>query len=106
MHTLLVTIHVKPEHLDAFLAATLRNHEGSTREPGNLRFDLLRATDDPSCFLLIEVYRTAEDAAAHRSQPHYLAWRDEVAPWMAAPREGKRWEIVEPADPERWVSTR
>lgn|SRR5512143_2983013 len=106
MHTLLVTIHVKPERVEAFLAATLRNHEGSTREPGNLRFDVLRSEDDPACFLLIEVYRTAQDAEAHRTTPHYLAWRDEVAPWMAAAREGRRWEIVAPADPGRWASTR
>lgn len=102
MHVTVVHVHVKPEHVEAFTAATKRNHEGSVREPGNLRFDVLHSEDDPARFVLIEVYRDAAAAAAHKETPHYLAWREEVAPWMASPRVGRRFFVVAPADPEAW----
>lgn len=102
MHVTLVHVHVKPENVAEFVAATTTNHDGSRREPGNLRFDVLQCERDPTRFVIVEVYRAAEDAAGHKSTPHYLAWRDAVAPWMASPREGIRYVPVAPADPARW----
>lgn len=96
MHVTLVHVHVKPERVDEFLAATRRNHEGSVREPGNVRFDVLQSEDDPAHVVLVEMFRDAETAAAHKGTPHYLAWREEVADWMAAPREGRRFRLVAP----------
>jgi autoinducer 2-degrading protein len=89
MHVTLVHVQVKPAHVADFIAATRRNHEASIREPGNRRFDVLQAPDDPCRFVLYEAYATAAEAAAHKQTPHYLAWRDAVAPWMAAPRRGE-----------------
>lgn len=88
MHVTIVHVQVKPEHLEDFLAATRLNHEGSVREPGNRRFDVLQSADDPTRFALYEAYASAEDAAAHKSTAHYLKWRETVADWMAAPRQG------------------
>lgn len=88
MHVTLVHIQVKPEHVQDFIAATGRNHEGSVQEPGCLRFDVLQSADGPNRFILYEAYRSAEDAAAHKQTAHYLAWRDAVATWMAEPRKG------------------
>jgi len=88
MHVTLVHIHVKPGHVDDFLRASQANHEASVREPGNRRFDVLQSSDDPARFVLYEAYATAEDAAAHKQTAHYLAWREAVADWMAAPRQG------------------
>lgn len=88
MHVTLVHIQVVPEHLDDFIAETRLNHEGSVRESGNRRFDVLQAADDPCRFLLYEAYVDADAAAAHKQTPHYARWRDRVAGWMAAPREG------------------
>lgn len=96
MHVTLVHVHVKPERVDEFLAATRRNHEGSVREPGNVRFDVLQSEDDPAHVVLVEMFRDVETAAAHKHTPHYLAWREEVADWMAAPREGRRFRLVAP----------
>ena len=96
MHVTLVHVHVKPEHLERFVAATRRNHDGSVREPGNLRFDVLQSEDDPTRFVLVEMYRDGEAAAAHKATPHYLAWRDAVAEWMATPREGRRYRVLAP----------
>ena len=94
MHTTLVHVHVKSQHLAEFLEITLENHRGARTEPGNLRFDVLQSEDDPTRFVLVEVYRDADAAAAHKTTPHYLAWRDTVADWMASPRRGIRYRAV------------
>lgn len=102
MHVTLVYVHVKPEHLEDFLEATRSNHAGSIREPGNLRFDVLRSADDPTRFVLYEAYASADAATAHKSTPHYLAWREAVADWMASPRKGVLHEGLLPAKREEW----
>jgi autoinducer 2-degrading protein len=88
MHTTIVHVTVKPEHIDEFIEATRLNHEASVQEPGNRRFDVLQLAANPTKFVLYEAYISAEDAAAHKQTEHYLAWRDTVADWMAQPREG------------------
>jgi len=88
MHVTLVHVHVKPERVEDFVAATRANHEAAVREPGNRRFDVLQSTEDPSRFVLYEAYASAEDAAAHKGTAHYAAWRDRVADMMAEPRKG------------------
>lgn len=88
MHVTLVHVQVKPEHLEAFIAATRLNHQASIAEPGNRRFDVLQAPENPCHFVLYEAYVGAEAAAAHKTTAHYLLWRDTVADWMAAPRQG------------------
>ena len=50
-----MTVFVKPEGVDGFLEATRDNYQNTRREPGNLRFDVLRAEGDPTRFLLYEV---------------------------------------------------
>lgn len=97
MHVTLVHVHVRPEAVTAFIAATRANHEASVQEAGNRRFDVLQAPDDPTRFLLYEAYASAEDAAAHKATAHYLAWRDAVAEMMAQPRRGEPWLGLYPA---------
>jgi (4S)-4-hydroxy-5-phosphonooxypentane-2,3-dione isomerase len=91
MHVTLVHVHVLADAVDAFLDATRENHEGSVREAGNLRFDVLRDAGDPLHFLLYEAYVDGRAAAAHKETAHYLAWRETVAPMMAEPRRGEPW---------------
>jgi autoinducer 2-degrading protein len=90
MYFVCVSIHVKPEHVAAFIDATLDNARGSRTEPGNLRFDVLRREDDPNRFFLYEAYRDRESFARHQEMPHYLRWREAVNDWMAEPRQGLR----------------
>ncbi len=92
MHVTLVHVHVKPEHVDDFIKASLANSAASSKEPGNRRFDVLQSSDDPSRFVLYEAYATAEDAAAHKQTEHYLTWRQTVADWMAEPRQGVQYQ--------------
>jgi autoinducer 2-degrading protein len=93
-----VHVHVKPEGIEAFRAATLANARASVREPGIARFDVVQQADDPTRFVLVEVYRTAAAPAAHKETAHYAAWRDAVAPLMAAPRTSVKFSNVFPDD--------
>ncbi len=102
MHVTLVHVHVKLEHVDEFILATRANHADSVREPGNARFDVLQSAADPTRFLLYEVYRSAEAAAAHKRTDHYLTWREAVKDWMASERRGERYDALAPQDPESW----
>lgn len=97
MHVTFVHVRVKPEHLEAFLAAIRANHEASVHEPGNRRFDVLQDPADPARFCLYEAYASEADAKAHKETPHYLAWRDRVAGMMAEPRSGVTWRGLFPA---------
>lgn len=97
-----VHIWVKESHSDDFIAATIENHKLSVQEPGNLRFDILRDPENPAKFVLYEAYVSDEDAAAHKKTAHYLKWRDQVADWMAQPRQGIRHEIVYPVEAAAW----
>ena len=87
MYVVAVTIFVKPNFAQQFLDATLDNARNTRREPGNLRFDVLRAEEDASRFLLYEAYHTKKDFEKHQQTEHYLRWRQAVADWMAQPRQ-------------------
>jgi autoinducer 2-degrading protein len=93
-----VHVHVKPECVPAFRTATIANAQASRKEPGIARFDLLQQSDDPSRFVLVEAYRTAEAPAAHKETMHYKLWRDTVAEMMAEPRRSVRLSNIDPED--------
>jgi len=97
-----VYVHVKPEAVQDFIEASLPNHHGSVREPGNLRFDLIRQKDDPCRFMFYEAYESEEAAVAHKNTPHYIKWRDTVKDMMAEPRKGVKHIILQPDDPSKW----
>ena len=88
MYVVAVTVFVKPEKRDDFLRATLDNARNTRSEPGNVRFDVLQAEDEPTRFLLYEVYQSKEDFTRHQQTDHYLKWKSAVADWMAQPRQG------------------
>ena len=100
MYIVCVTVHVTPEHIQSFIQATLENARQSRLEPGNVRFDVLQAESDPAQFFLYEVYREKEDFTRHQQTPHYLKWKETVAPWMAVPRQGVRHVSLFPSDPD------
>jgi quinol monooxygenase YgiN len=96
-----VHVHVKPEHVDAFREATLANARESVKEPGIARFDVAQDTEDPTRFVLVEVYRTPEAPAAHKETAHYLKWRETVTPMMAEPRTSRKYVSCFPGN-EGW----
>lgn len=97
-----IQVFVKPDAVDAFKEASKRNHEGSMKEPGVLRFDVLQSAEDRSRFLLYEVYTSVEATQAHKETAHYKAWKDAVEPMMDRPRESAAYTPVAPIQEEEW----
>ncbi|MBN1506473.1 MAG: antibiotic biosynthesis monooxygenase [Sedimentisphaerales bacterium] len=96
-----VHVHVKVDQVEAFRAASVENAEQSVKEPGVARFDVIQQQDDPTRFVLVEAYRTADDPARHKETPHYKKWRDTVESMMAEPRSSVKFTNVFP-DERGW----
>lgn len=93
-----VLVHVKPDQVEAFRAASLENARNSVREPGVARFDVIQQQNDPRRFVLVEVYRTPDDPAKHKETAHYKKWRDAVEKMMAEPRTSVKYTNLFPDD--------
>ena len=91
-----VEVQVKPEFVEDFKAATLQNARASLAEAGVLRFDVVQKEDDPTRFVLVEVFRDEHAPLHHKETAHYAAWRDSVESMMAAPRTSRRFRNVFP----------
>ena len=96
-----VFVHVKADAVDRFIAATRENARNSVREPGVVRFDFVQQEDDPTRFVLVEVYHTQEDPTRHKETAHYATWRDAVEGMMAEPRRSVKYRAVFP-EPAGW----
>jgi quinol monooxygenase YgiN len=93
-----VQVRVKPECVEQFRRATIENAAQSVREPGIARFDVAQQSDDPTRFVLVEAYRSAEDPARHKETAHYKRWRDAVEPMMAEPRRSVKYAAAFPGE--------
>ena len=96
-----VHVHVKTDRVEAFRAASVENARESVKEPGVARFDVIQQQDDPTRFVLVEVYRTPEDPGKHKQTAHYQKWRDAVESMMAEPRRSVKYANVFP-DEDGW----
>ena len=96
-----VFVHVLEDQVDNFKAATIENAQNSVKEPGIARFDVIQQNDDPTRFVLVEVYRTPDDPAKHKETAHYQKWRETVAPMMAEPRSSIKCSNIFP-DENGW----
>ncbi len=101
MYVIHVHVHVKPEVVEAFRQASVENASHSIQEPGIARFDVVQQADDPTRFVLVEAYRTADAQNQHRTTAHYQKWRDAVADMMAEPRYAVKFDIIFP-DEAKW----
>ena len=97
-----VFVRVKADQVEAFRAASIENARNSVQEPGIARFDVIQQQDDPTRFVLVEVYRTSDDPARHKETAHYQKWRDTVADMMAEPRTSVKYTNVFP-DEQGWA---
>lgn len=93
-----VHVHVKPDRVEAFRQATIANARASVQEPGIACFDVVQQSDDPTRFVLVEVYRTLEAPAHHKETKHYQTWRDAVSDMMAEPRTSVKYTNIFPDD--------
>ncbi len=101
-----IQVHVDPDRVPEFLAATLVNAQASLGEPGVLRFDVAQDLTDPAHFVFVEVYRDEQAAVDHKATSHYAVWRDAVAELMARPRESTKFTAVHPAQESGWSTGR
>ena len=93
-----VFVHVKGEFVEAFKEATAENAACSRQEPGIARFDVIQECEDPTRFVLVEVYRTEADTLLHKETDHYRKWRDTVEGMMATPRHSTKYVNITPDD--------
>jgi quinol monooxygenase YgiN len=91
-----VHVHVKPEHVEEFRQATIVNASNSVKEPGIARFDVIQQMDDPTRFVLVEVYRDRDATVKHKETAHYNAWAEKVTPMLAEPRSRVAYDNVYP----------
>ena len=96
-----VHVYVKPDRVEAFRQASVENARNSVQEAGIGRFDVIQDLEDPTHFILVEVYRTQADSARHKETVHYARWRDTVQEMMAEPRRSERYSNAFPED-EGW----
>ena len=96
-----VHVQVKPDQVEPFKIITIENAQNSIQEPGIARFDIIQDIDDPTKFILIEVYRTEDDPARHKETAHYQKWRDTVVEMMAEPRYSIKYSNIYPDD-QNW----
>jgi quinol monooxygenase YgiN len=76
----------------------VENARNSVQEAGIARFDFIQQQDDPTRFVLVEVYRDAEAPARHKETAHYQKWRDTVAAMMLEPRTSSKYTNLFPGD--------
>jgi (4S)-4-hydroxy-5-phosphonooxypentane-2,3-dione isomerase len=93
-----VYVHVKPDQVEAFKAASVENARQSVQEAGIARFDVLQQQSEPTLFVLVEAYRTPADLDRHKQTAHYQTWREVVGPMMAEARNGVLFDNVYPEE--------
>ena len=93
---IVVQIEPKPDKVEAFLELALFDAQNSRKEPGCLRFDVLKALDNPPRFAYYEVYKDEAAVQAHRQTPHYARWMQEIEALQAKPRTATKYSTVDP----------
>mmetsp|Transcript_1094 Transcript_1094/g.2212 ORF Transcript_1094/g.2212 Transcript_1094/m.2212 type:complete len:140 (+) Transcript_1094:58-477(+) len=67
---------IEPNRMAEFLELIKTNAEETRKEPGCLRFDVLRSQDSPNEFFFYELYTGPSAIDHHKKQPHYNLWAD------------------------------
>ena len=98
MNIVMVHVHVKPEFIETFKEISSENARNSAQEAGIARFDIIQQADDPTRFILVEVYRTPEAPARHKETEHYKAWREKAIDMMAEPRYSMQYKEIYPLE--------
>lgn len=85
MHIRAITVTVKPDQVEAFIAASLTSLEHTQHEPGVIRFEFLQQAEAPTHFLVVEIYRDEAARQVHLESAHFQTWRQTVGSMLAAP---------------------
>lgn len=101
MHIVIVNIQVKENMVDAFIQETIKNVRGSLQEQEVASFDFFQSKEDPTKFMLVEVYKNEASVASHQKTSHYLIWKAAVNSMMEQPRMKMAYSNVFPKDMEQ-----
>src|SRR5215472_13001100 len=96
MQMIIVRLEVKPDRVDDFLNLVSFNAAESRKEPGNLRFDVVRSVENTTLFRLYEVYKNDDSIRAHQATPHHAKWRAEIEELLVTPRLSEKFVSVLP----------
>lgn len=91
-----VTFYVKPGNTKEFIEATIENQNNSIKEKGIVCFDFFQCKDDPTKFLLYEVYKSENDMNKHAETNHFKKWINTVEQWFSSPRNRATYIPVSP----------
>ena len=105
MLIVIVYVHVKERDVDAFSKISIENASHSCQEEGVSFFDVLQENDDPTKFVLLEVYKDEVAAKAHKETVHYQKWKETVADMMVEPRQSVKYHEIYPSA-EFWQKQR
>ena len=94
---IIVRIEPKPDKVEAFLELATYDARNSRKEPGCLRFDVLRHNDNPPRFAFYEVYKDEDAVKAHQQTEHYARWIREIEALQAVPRSAEKFTTIDPA---------
>jgi len=70
----IVQAEIQPDRMNEFLAMIELNAKESRKEPGCMRFDVLRDQSQENKFFFYELYQGPEAIDYHKAQPHYAMW--------------------------------
>ena len=98
LNMIIVHVHVsvKSDRTEDFILATKENASQSRKEDGVIQFDVLRSENNPTQFLLIEIFKDKSAADYHKETIHYLRWRETVADMMAESRTSEKYHLIDP----------
>ena len=97
MLTVLVSLRVKQDQVDAFITATLEDVRTSLRDAGVIRFEVIQQSDDPTHVILYEVYQTREDGLAHLETEHFKNWQATIKSMLVKPPQATTYGQIFPA---------
>jgi quinol monooxygenase YgiN len=86
MFIYLVNVNVLPSFVEQFKIESLENAQNTVKEQKNIRFDVLQHDNDPTKFVLYEVYTDESGLDEHKKTNHYNKWKTNVEPMMAEKR--------------------
>ena len=72
----IVEAEIEPDRMAEFLKMIETNAIETRKEPGCLRFDVLRSQDQPNKFFFYELYKNVGAIDHHKKQKHYQAWTE------------------------------
>ena len=74
--SVIVEAEIVPDRMEEFMTMIKTNAEESRKEPGCIRFDVLKDQSSENKFWFYEVYENTAAVDFHKTQAHYQAWAD------------------------------